>query len=277
MTAALYEPLIERELDAIPAAARAYVAQHSVEELWIAVTRFAVLAYAPSQHAKRAVMACRAAHDVRDELGERWLEMIVECARYAAESRQPWSEPPILDPPPPSDRTGVDELREAIAANDRHRAERWLAARTDDAHDDLRALAKGDALLLLDTALGLESLLGAKGRYALLRIVIAELLVEQEDVTEPIDVLIDRAIASKGSIDDVRSVFVRSAGVPPAGPALSPPPSLILQPYHLARDYAQTLIAHAIARKLPARADELLAAVHHNLEHGESFAAWSFA
>lgn len=274
MTAALYEPLIERELDAIPAAARAYAAEHSAEALWIAVARFAVLAYAPSQHAKRAVTACRAAHDVRDVLGDRWLDMIVECARYAAESRQPWSEPPILDPPPPSERKDLDELRDAVEANDRHRAERWLAARLDDAHDDLRRLAKGDALLMLDTAIALEKLLGEKGRYALLRIVIAELLIEQDAVTEPIEVLIDRAIASKGSVEDVRNVLVWSAGVPPAGPAASSPP---LQPYPLARDYAQTLIAHAIAHKLPARASEFLAAVHHNLEHGESFAEWSFA
>src|SRR5688572_14827187 len=89
-TSALYEPLIERELAAIPAAARAFAAEHSADDLWIAVTRFAVLAYAPSQHAKRAVMACRAAHDLRDALGDRWLDMIIECARYAAESRQPW-------------------------------------------------------------------------------------------------------------------------------------------------------------------------------------------
>jgi hypothetical protein len=98
-TSALYEPLIERDLAAIPAAARAFADAHSPDDLWIAVTRFAVLAYVPSQHAKRAVMACRAAHDLREELGERWIDMIIECARYAAESRPPWSEPPILDPP----------------------------------------------------------------------------------------------------------------------------------------------------------------------------------
>jgi hypothetical protein len=50
-----------------------------------------------------------------------------------------------------------------------------------------------------------------------------------------------------------------------------------LAPYPLARDYAQTLIAHSIAHTLPARQQEFLAAVHHNLEHGESFAEWSFA
>jgi hypothetical protein len=276
-TSALYGPLIERDLAAIPAAAVAFAGQHSVDELWIAVTRFAVLAYAPSQHAKRAVMACRAAHDVRDELGERWLEMIVECARYTAESRQPWSEPPILDPPQVDESAprDLDELRAAIAANDRFRAERWLAARIDDAHEDLRAVAKGDALLMLDTAIALESLLGEKGRYALLRIVIAELVTEADDVTEPLETLIDRVIAEQGSVDSVRNVFIAAAkrtGAPP-----SSAPTVPLAPYPLARDYAQTLIAHAITRTLPARAGEFLAAVHHNLEHGESYAEWSFA
>jgi hypothetical protein len=279
----LYEPLIERELDAIPAAARAFAAEHSVDELWIAVTRFAVLAYAPSQHAKRAVMACRATHDLRDELGERWMDMIIECARYAAESRQPWSEPPILDPPPVDESQPRDlaELRAAIEANDRFRAERWLAARLEDAYEDLRTIAKGDALLMLDTATALEKLLGEKGRYALLRMVIAEFLAESEDVTEPIEVLIDQAIADRGAVDSVRKVFVRNAGVPPAGQAASPPPALAphmpLTPYPLAHDYAQTLIAHSIAHTLPTRQQEFLAAVHHNLEHGESFAEWSFA
>lgn len=288
-TSALYEPLIERELAAVPAAVRAFAAEHSVDELWIAVTRFAVLAYAPSQHAKRAVMACRAAHDVRDQLGDRWLDMIIECARYAAQSRQPWSEPPILDPPRAEDEHPRDlvELRAAIEANDRFRAERWLAARLDDGHDDLRSIAKGDALLMLDTAMALEELLGEKGRYALLRMVIAELLVESEDVTEPIETLIDRAIAEGGSVDSVRSVFVASAA-PKSRENQSPLPSgerarvrggsrEALIPYPLARDYAQTLIAHAIAHKLPTRQQEFLAAVHHNLEHGESFAEWSFA
>jgi hypothetical protein len=128
---------------------------------------------------------------------------------------------------------------------------------------------------MLDTAIALEPLLGRKGRYALLRIVIAELLTETEDVTEPLETLIDRAIAEQGSVDSVRDVFIRNAGVPPAGPSASTPPPL--SPYPLARDYAQTLIAHAIAHTLPTRAAEFLAAVHHNLEHGESFAAWSFA
>jgi hypothetical protein len=249
-TSALYEPLIERELAAIPAAADAFADAHSDEELWLAVTRFAVLAYSPSQHGKRSVMACRAAYDVREELGSEWRAMIVACATYASSSRQPWSEPPILE------------------------------AAAEISYDELRTRAEGDALLMLDAVQALDPLLGEKGRSALLRMVNAELAAESEDVTEPLEVLVARAIAEKGSIESVRNVFVAKAS---GGQAILPVAlsrersHSTLHPYDLARDYAQTLIAHAVARTLPSRADEFLAAVHHNLEHGESYAAWSLA
>jgi hypothetical protein len=233
VTSALYEPLIERELDAIEPAAHAFLETHSLEELWVAVARFAVLAYAGSQHAKRAVMAARAAHDLLT------FEMVVECARYAAESRPPWSEPRIFEDV---------EL---------------------PSYEELRLHARGDALLMLETAIALEELLGSKGRAALVRMVTSE--PESEHPAEPLEVLLDRAIASRGAIEAVRNVFIAAAGLPPIREAVP------LESYHLARDYSQTLIAHSVARTLPARAEEFLAAVHHNLEHGESYAAWSFA
>ena len=285
-TSALFEPVLEREVGAIPAAARAFLETHTEEELWIAIARFAVLAHAPSQHSKRAVMAARAAYDVRGALGAGWVEMLIECARYAAESRPPWSEPPFLDPPPP-DRS--ESLRDAIAAGDRLRAERWLSAHLEDAEVELRELARGDALLVLDAALALEQHLGRKGRYTLLRMVLTELLAATEHVSDPLEVLVARAIEERGSVDAVRAVFIKL--VEDRHSCLSCPFSFsrvassqtgqagvpVLHAYPLARDYAQTLIAHAVAHKLPARADEFLAAVHHNLQNGESYAEWSFA
>ena len=274
-----YEPLIARDLAAIPAAAHAFLESHSEEELWISVTRFAVLAYAPSQHAKRAVLACRAAYDAREELGDQWREMIIACARYTAESRQPWSEPPILEPPEPT-RGDLDELREAIREGDRLRAEGWLAARLDDAEVALREICTGDALLMLDTATALLPLLGDKGRYALLRMPVWELVANPPtpDDDVPLDTLIARVVESNGSIECVQAVFValaRGAGASPAVQAASSPP---LSPYPLARDYAQTLIAHSYSRRLQQEhAEALLHAVHDNLEHGESYADWSFA
>src|SRR5436190_1510308 len=92
----------------------------------------AVLAYSPSQHGKHAVLACLAAWALR---GEPYFDDVVtQCAIYAAESRQPWSEPPIMSPPAIDDdqRGDLDELLEAIAASDRLRGERWLARRLDD-------------------------------------------------------------------------------------------------------------------------------------------------
>lgn len=251
---ALYEPLIERDHEGFARAAQGL----APEELWMAVTRFAVLAYAPSQHGKRAVVACRAAYAFRAH--ESFVPLTLECARYAADSRRPWSEPPILEPP---------SHRAPSLHGDRLAAEAWLGAHLDDAHVTLRDVVRGDARLMLDTALALEAPLGTKGRYALFRMVICELFLDQDDPTESLETLVDRAIRSNGAIDDVRAVFVRNAGMPPAGPAASPPP-----PYPLARDYANTLIAHTIHTP---RYDEFLSAVHHNLTHGESYADWSFA
>lgn len=276
-----YEPLIERDLEAIPAAARAFLESHSEADLWISVARFAVLAYAPSQHAKRAVMACRAAHGVRDEMGDRWTDMVIECARYAAEARQPWSEPPILDPPEPS-RDDLEELREAIREGDRLRAERWLAACLGDAEARLREVVRGDALLMLDAAAALLALLGEKGRYTLLRMPVWELVAGDDDPGDdlPVDTLLARAVEQNGSIDTVRAVFLAIARRPGvgAGDRGAPASGPRLDPYPLARDYAQTLIAHDYARRLPReQAERLLHAVHHNLVHGESYADWSFA
>lgn len=241
----LYEPLIERDLNAIPGAVRAFLDEHSPHDLYLAVARFAVLAYAPSQHSKRAVMACRAAWDVREAMGERWPELLTECARYAAEARRPWSEPPILD---------------ALESPD---------------ENELRAKAKGDALLMLDTALALLPILGEKGKGALLRMPVQEIEAEPnppDDSTEPIEKLIQTAIDNNGSVDTVREVFIWSA----KQQTTQQPSNSATPIYPLARDYAQTLIAHATPIP-PSLREAFLTAVHHNLAHGESFAEWSSA
>ena len=275
-TSALYAPLIERDLDAVVPAVRTFRREHTVEELWQAVTRFAVLAYAPSQHSKRAVMSCLAAHQSGG--GEALEPMIVECARYAASSRQPWSEPPILEPPSvdPARSAGLDVLRAALEAGDRPAAEAWLAARLAGCEEPLREIVTGDARLMLDTAIALDPLLGGKGRFALFRMVVHELFDPGDDTTAPLAELIDRAIDAKGAVDAVRAVFVAvSRDQLPHVRAVDRAPAL--QPYPLGRDFAQTLVAHAIAGRLPGRAEDFLGAVHENLEHGESFADWSFA
>lgn len=232
----LYAPLLERDLDAIPRVARAYAESHSIDALWVAVARFAVLAHAPTQHAKRAVLACRATHALRAELGDRWLDTIIACAVYASQSRLPWSEPPIFE------ESGT--------------LEQFVNAR-------------GDALLLLDCARDLLSLLGEKGLPALVHMVRTEMPGEEGE---------SAALDPSGAPDSVQLVFWRVAAKPELRSFTDCAADCTIAPYDLARDYAQTLLAHFYARRLSDEEEAaLLAAVHHNLAHGESYADFSFA
>lgn len=188
----LYEPLISRDISSIRNAVIRFRASNSSARLFDAVARFAVLAHSPSQHGKHAVLACLAAHQLKDDFAHHYDQILVECAIYAAQSRQPWSEPPMTDPPATtkSDLFSDEEIREAIVAKDRLRAERWLARRmreprleasyfaiaAEDLSDD------GHKLILAAAAWQLASILGEEGAFATLRIA----PVEWTAATEPL-------------------------------------------------------------------------------------------
>jgi hypothetical protein len=317
----LYEPFIERDLAAIPPAVAAFRANHSAEETWIEITRFAVLAFAPAQHSKHALLACLSTWDLREDLGARFDEAIVECAIYAAASRQPWSEPPMLDPPKLEDdqRGDLDELREAIAASDRLRAERWLAKRFDTADfardylaaasDDFEDL--GHSLIVANAALRLADLLGEKGRYAMLRVGVWEMVAlgsgelgvgsgsEKRDLDSLCSALVANVVAEGGEIISAHALFLFDAalqtedanviqrvanhlcdikGTASASTPHAPRPT----PYTFARDYGACLKAHAVAKRLRTRFpsadfDGMLAAVHRNLDAAPPSEEMAFA
>ena len=268
----LYAPLIERDLPAIGPSVERYLASHDPTALWTALARFAVLAFVPSLHSSRALMAMRAAWVLRDA-SPGWDELLVECATYTSLARPPWSEPPILVETA-GEKPDLDALQRAIAANDRDAALDWLAAHVDDAEQSLAQVARGEAMLMLENARAIEPLVGSHGRHALLRTVVLALFSDASEPSEPIDVLIARAVAARGSIETVRDVFVWSArhGSDRGGSVLTP-----VEPYALARDFAQTLITHSVTRRLPPSADShsLIEAVHENLQHGDDYSDWS--
>jgi len=315
----LYDPFIERDLAAIPAAVATHRAEHGSIETFKAIARFAVLAYAPSQHAKHALLACLAAWDVRDD--PRFDDIVRQCAVYAAESRQPWSEPPIMTPPAIDDdqRGDVDELLAAIDASDRLRGERWLAKRYEDedflrdyfaaAADDFDDL--GHKLIVASAANRLIPVVGEQGRFATLRLGIWEMTayrgeecyVEQGvalDAETLFARLIDHFVADRGDIVDAHSLFLLdaalethdelvirrvrdflSSSVVAAEPAPPPPRTPEVTAYKLARDYAECLKIHALARRLAPRfpklpIDAMLAAADDHLERSH-FDEMSFA
>jgi hypothetical protein len=298
-----YEPFIERDLAAVPAAVAEFRAAHSAEETWTAVTRFAVLAFAPSQHSMHALLACLSVWDLREEI--ELDDAVVQCAIYAAASRQPWSEPPMLDPPKIGEdqRGDVEELREAIAASDRLRAERWLAKRYNDADfaSDYFAVASDDfedlghKLIVASAARRLADLLGEKGRYAMLRVGVWEMVAVgcgERSVggrsAVDLDSLVANIIANDGDIVSAHGLFLFDAAMQtgddaviarvavhladinsPTSDTRHPTPAVPVYPF--ARDYGACLKAHAIAKRLRSRFpnadfDGMLAAMHRNLE-----------
>lgn len=287
----LYEALLERDADAARSAARAYRKEHSSHDLFLAVGRFAVLAYAPSQHAKHAMLAALAAYELRDDFGERYDDALIECAIYSAASRQPWSEPPIMDPPPVAGDEPLD-------LSDRLAAERWLAAhyQSDDfASDYFRAAADdfedlGHKLIVATYAWKLAPLLGEQGRFPTLRTGVWEMSAyhgepyrERGDALD-IETLASRLVNAEGDIESAHAVFLLDAaiecghedvlrrvrdylttnGAPPSAGVVRETPAEAGAPftgapfagppiYPLAHDCAATLKAYAVAKRWRAR------------------------
>lgn len=293
----LYEPLLERDEAAIRAAIRDFRRTHSSDQLFGLVTQFAILSYAPSQHAKHAVICCLAAHDLREELAQRYDDVLTECAIYAAMSRQPWSEPPITDPPAvDADQRGdVGELRESVASGDRLRAERWLARRLGDAdfaHDYFAVACDdfgdlGHKLIVAVTAWRLAQMFPP---YPTLRVGVWEMTAYREGAPSPLSPgVIERMIAGDGDIVSAHAVFLLDAAlqsgdpevIARAGAGFHRPGQKRNQKvayapvYRLARDCGAYLKSVAVARRL---GDErIIAAAHYNLEHAPSLEEFSFA
>jgi hypothetical protein len=176
--ARLYEPLIGRDLPAVPDAIRAFREEHSSADLFSATARFAVLSFAPTQHGKQALESIVAAHDVALP-GVAGDELLAECAIYASMARLPWSEPPIADPPSGVHRPiSIEELRAAVRSRDRLSAERWIASHmgdTDFARKFFSAAAEdlsdfGQKLVVAVTAWRITTLMPAAPKFSVLRV-----------------------------------------------------------------------------------------------------------
>jgi len=311
MTPNFYEPLIERDLEGARTAIATFLSDHTPHDLFLAVTRFALLAYAPSQHAKHALLACLAAYDLGEDA-----RVLTECAVYAGSSRQPWSEPPILDPPPPGERGDLAEIRAAIREADRHRAERWLALRYQDADfardfftiaaDDFEDL--GHKFIMAAAAWRLADLLGEQGRYATLRVAIWEWVAYRGRVYRETGValpaqslamrLADNFLCEQGTLVAAHALFLLDAvriAEPHAPEAamrvrdyltnytndlpcndLAGDAPTDLPIYNLAKDYGELLKICAIASRFP-RSERLKAAAAYNLANAPSVEEFSFA
>ncbi|MGH9459228.1 MAG: hypothetical protein ACRD2J_16455 [Thermoanaerobaculia bacterium] len=318
----LHEPMLTRDEAEIRSVVASIAREEGAEALFRAVSRFALLAYNPSQHAKHALLAVTAAWEVREDLGGDFAAVLAECAVYAANARLPWSEAPLLDPPRHEGQSvSLDEAREAIRARDALRLQSWLAARIRSgelreaffelAADDLRDF--GHPFVIATAAWKLSLLQDAHPSYPVLRVAAVEWCAAREDEppqeNEPLPdetlarVLAARVVARQGAVDAFHDLVLFDAAceaaalgapapvvhrvkaaIPRESAGGSPPDTrreMSAPVYPLARDYAELLLAHAIASRLRDRgwvADPgpLVAAAEYNLR-SSSFDEWSFA
>ena len=300
----LYEPMLARDIEAIPRATREFRKTHSSEELFRSISRFALLAASPSQHGKHALLACVAAREIEPILTTRYDEVLTECAIYTAQSRLPWSEPPITDPPEVESNhpTSLQEIRAAIREKDRIRGQRWLAARLAQgsiARDFFTVAAEdlsdfGHKLIVAVGVWKLALMHGQPESYAFLRVAVSEWTayggesVERAPERRTAD-LVETMVAEQGALEAfhglVRSDAAREAVHFESDPHLlvpSVPPAVAsadLPVYRLARDYAEYLKSFAIAgrRDKKEQGSKIIAAAKYNRDHADSFEDWSFA
>jgi hypothetical protein len=252
------------------------------------------------------MICCLSAWELRHKLGDRFDDLLAECAIYAAASRQPWSEPPITDPPAleASQRGDIDELRESVVAQDRLRSERWLAKRYRDrdfAHDYFTVATDyfedlGHKLIVAVSAWKLATIFGEQGSYATLRTGIWEMTAYRGERYQEKGGSIERAtliqnmVASRGDIVSAHALFLYDAAeqtrdadvtrrvrdyLSSAGPALAAHDRLkpVRTPpiYRLARDYGAYLKSFVLGD------DRVIAAAKYNLDHAPSFEEFTFA
>jgi hypothetical protein len=244
------------------------------------------------------MIACLSAWELRDDLAGAWDGLLAECAIYAAASRQPWSEPPITDPPAlePDQRGDIDELRECVATLDRLRAERWLAKRYRDADferdyftvatDDFEDL--GHKLIVAVTAWKLAKIFPP---YPTLRTGICEMTAYRGAARSPVrSDVIERMIANRGDFESAHAVFLYDAALETGDGEIirrvmedrqsclsgqAGLPVLHFQPYRLARDCGAYLKSFAVAKRLGD--NRIIEAAKYNLDHAPSFEDFSFA
>jgi hypothetical protein len=156
----LFEAMLYRDRDAIRGAVTAD-GSDDPGALFRDLMRFGVLAFAPSEHGRASFLAVRTAPKLELTTAQA-AALAYECAVYLADTRPPWSEPPIGDPPPleAGQRDDQPEIEEAISSGDRLRGEKWLAANL--AHEQLPVrffsaaiAASGESLLTIPVALAL--------------------------------------------------------------------------------------------------------------------------
>lgn len=125
----LLEPLLVRDDEGIASSVSAQISEAGFPSALAQVAQFAILAYAPDQRARAALLSLEALGVIADRLPAELRSLqLIEMARMSADARRPWSEAPITTAPVTTTADARDDaLQRAVIQRDRLAVERWIA------------------------------------------------------------------------------------------------------------------------------------------------------
>lgn len=283
----LYSALLQRETELLPAIIDRISDDASPESVWLHLSRFALLAAAPTEHSRHALLATLEAKSYADDPSLFRLALL-SVAKYLSVSRLPWSEAPILEPLQPVGDVTMDSLVSAAKENRRVDLERGL----DVAMSDVTVLFA--AARLVDDELEHQSIVAGyvhrliDERPDLRREAIRAIAVDwlgagnTPTAPEPPPVIeaAEKYIGSNGDVEWMHALLAADARMPSRRIPIDADVRTI--DYDLARDYAAAFLAVPVAHRLshligdPLRSRIIDAALL-NLSSGPSYAEWLFA
>jgi len=114
----LYEALLQRETGALRASIDTILESGTADRLWLELTRFSLLALAPTEQSQHALLAAIGAKSYLSN-PRHAAAALTSVATYISQARLPWSEAPILEPLTAGGAVSIDSL--VLAATEKRR------------------------------------------------------------------------------------------------------------------------------------------------------------
>lgn len=289
----LYEALLQRETDALRSSIDAILAAGPPEKLWLELTRFSLLALAPTEQSQHALLATIDAGSYVSN-PRCAAPALAAVAAYLSVSRLPWSEAPILEPVVAGGVANVESIVLAASGGPREIVEQAVEAVMDQRELLLQAAARLDDELRhasiiagsIQRLVKIHPELRRAGVRAIANCWIAgagSVHSRLEENSEIRDVA-TRYVESNGDVaifhqllfaDVTRHEGDSIAGVPP----VEADESLIS--YNLAKDYAAAFLITPLVSRLASTVEEelrlkVIDAARNNLASGPSFEEWLY-
>jgi len=289
----LYEALLQRETSALRSSIDRILANGTPEKLWLELTRFSLLALAPTEQSQHALLATVEAKSYLSNHRSA-AAGLTSVATYLSLSRLPWSEAPILEPVTAGGAVSVESIVLAVSEKRREIIESAVEALINKRRQLLEAAARLDDELrhasiiagAIQKLVVLHPELRREGVRAIANTWIAGAHSEPSPVSrhsETRDVAV-RYVESDGDVTIFHELLFADFARTEADQTVSPPSIGVDEEfvtYNLPKDYAAAFVIGPLVARLAPMVDQelrlkVIDAARKNLASGPSFEEWLY-